>query len=147
MPAIGLQYFKPGATFMMGAGYGIAWKDGTFTAVAVAAGNEAYAQVSTGVLLGVDRERAALLEQCNRWNQNQPAYPVYLHDAENGWTVLMHTSFPILLLETAPEFFGMLVAELPRIAARARAEFTGVGGRAFHWGADDLEKLVQSTLM
>ncbi|MDQ8046184.1 MAG: hypothetical protein REI11_16375 [Patulibacter sp.] len=148
MPRLGLSYAGPVPVRMVGTGFGVAWDAGRFVTVSVGSGNEHFAHITTGALADVSRDqRAGLLEQCNTWNGNLAAYPVFLHDADVGWDVIVQTSYPLPLLEQNPDFFAFMLSGLPDIADRVRGEFAAFGGRPYQWGDDDLERLLTRSLI
>ncbi|HEX5441919.1 MAG TPA: hypothetical protein VFW76_13605, partial [Ktedonobacterales bacterium] len=78
-----------------------------------------------------------------------PAYPIYLHDAEIGWDILVSNIFPASLLMNNPAFFANSVKALPMMADTVRPEFAeaGLGGQVFNWDADDRQRLFIESMM
>jgi hypothetical protein len=81
--------------------------------------------------------------------RDNPAYPIYLHEAEIGWDILVSNIYPVTLLVNNPAFFVNSVKALPMQADILRPEFAeaGLGGEVFTWDADDRQRLFMESMM
>lgn len=133
------------------AGVGIAIEFGEQCVVlsVIAGGSEGQLYITTGVLRDVKRERTAILDLCNDMVRDNPAYPIYLHDGEESWDVILSTVYPIRTLTALPEFFQNSIQALPEVAAVARNRFVeaGLGGEPFGSGRSDLDRLLAESIL
>lgn len=111
--------------------------------VTVVEGQHHNAFLTCGILRDTNRDRGALLEVANSRTWSNPAYPVFLHDAEAGWDLLMQVSYPIQLLLDVPPFFIGLLRRMPAEANQARQHAcdSGIAGHPYLWGTDNLARL------
>lgn len=140
------QSLDPGP---LGVGFGVGFGDTDFVVVSAAGGNDQHVSLTCGVLRDVRRERLLVLDACNRITQNRAAYPVFLHDAEIGWDVLLQTSFPLQVVLDAPGYAKAMLVGLPEVAAEARGQLLagGVGGVGYRWEPADLQRLLVRSMM
>jgi hypothetical protein len=133
----------------LGVGFGVGFGDTDFVVVSAAGGNDQHVSLTCGVLRDVRRERLLVLDACNRITQNRAAYPVFLHDAEIGWDVLLQTSFPLQVVLDAPGYAKAMLVGLPEVAAEARDQLLagGVGGVGYRWEPADLQRLLVRSMM
>jgi hypothetical protein len=113
-------------------------------------GNENTLMITSGVLADIKRDRLAALEAANNLTRNNPAYPVYLHDAELAWDLMMQQSHPIDLLLDVPQYFSTCVRVLPQIVTEYRKDIPGkwdLGGRPWEWTTDDHRTLLLRSLL
>ena len=133
------------------AGVGIAIELGEQCVVlsVIAGGSEEQLYITTGVLRDVSRDRTAILDLCNDMVRDNPAYPIYLHEDEHGWDVLLSNVFPIEMLAALPEFFQNSVRTLPEVAAVARNRFVeaGLDGQPFRQSEEDLNRLLAESIL
>jgi hypothetical protein len=147
---LGLKYVDLApATF--GVGIGIAWGETEFVVLSIAGGgNENQLMMTSGVLRDVKQDRLAVLDACNRRNQNNSSYLFYLHDAEVGWDVLLQNTYPIELLLDVPPFFQAVVTSLPRETQEARTQFAeewSFGGEPYRWNDDGVARLLLRSMI
>lgn len=146
----GLKYLELSST-PFGVGVGIAWSEFDFVVLSVlGGGSENQLMITSGVLRDIKQDRLAVLDACNRRNQNNTAYPFYLHDAEVGWDILVQLTFPIELLLDAPPFFAASMTNLPQVAQMARDDFVAkwsLGGEPYRWNDDDVKRLLIRSLL
>jgi hypothetical protein len=118
----------------------VAFGETDFVVVSTAAGDGHPVSLSCGVL----RDRLLVLDGCNRITQDRAAYPVFVHDAEVGWDIVLQTSFPLQVLLDAPGYLRAMVVGLPDVATEARHQLldSGVGGVAYRWERADLQRLL-----
>jgi hypothetical protein len=139
------------APFPVGVGIGIAWGKQEYVVLTVAGGgSEHQLSITSGVLRDIRQDRLSALDTCNRLTQNNAAYPVYLHDAEAGWDILVQQTFPIEVLFAVPEFFASSCTNLPIVSANTREEFasrSSVGGVLYDWNEHDLHRLFLRSMM
>lgn len=147
----GLKYAELAPTFM-GAGIAIGFGETDYVILSVAGGgNENQLLITSGVLNDITQDRATALEAANYFTSNNSAYPVYLHDAEVGWALLMQQTFPVELLLDVPAFFvNFCVKALPQVTVSYRqtiAEKWDLGGRPWQWTAEDHNGLLIRSMM
>jgi hypothetical protein len=114
-----------------------------------AGGNENVLNITIGILRDIVRQdRLGVLDACNTRTRDNSAYPLFLHDAEAGWDILMQTRLPVNLLTEAPGFLDSLIRNLPLLAADHRIELQRqFGGIAYQWESADLYRLGIRSLM
>lgn len=141
---VGLTYIElPEAP--VGVGIAVGFGDTQYTVLSVmGGGNEQQLNMAAGVLRDIQQERTTALELCNSMVRDNPAYPIYLHDAPIGWDILASNIFPVSLLIQAPAFFANSVRALPIVAEQARPQFAeaGLGGEPFRWDDQGLNRLL-----
>lgn len=147
----GLKYVELAPTFM-GAGVAVGFGETDYVVLSVAGGgNENQLQITSGVLNEIKQDRAQALEAANYFTSNNAAYPVYLHDAEVGWALLMQQIFPVELLLDVPAFFtNFCVKALPQVVVQYRqtvAEKWDLGGRPWEWNPQDHNSLLIRSMM
>jgi len=146
----GLQYSSlPRAG--LGGGFALAFAPDLIVALAVGDYLGPLFSISYGVAKDLPRDRARILDLCNRHNQNMTAYPVHLHDAEIGWDILLTLTYPIALFENEPGFVtgwalnaghATTVASVRESLVEAEVSF-----RPYEWNADDAQRLLTRTLI
>lgn len=148
----GLRYVELPPAFL-GAGVAIGFDETDYVVVSVAGGGgEGQLLVTSGLLNDVARDRAAALEAANHFTSNNPAYPVFLHDADAGWALLAQQSIPVQLAVDVPAYFiDFCVKALPQVVAEYRqtvAEKWGrLGGRPWRWTPEDHSALLLRSMM
>lgn len=147
----GLKYNELGPVWM-GAGIAIGFGETDYVVVSVGGGgNENQLLITSGVLNDIKRDRVMALEAANHFTSNNSAYPVYLHDAEVGWALLMQQTFPVELALDVPAFFvGFCVKALPQVVIDYRqtiAEKWDLGGRPWQWTSEDLNALLMKSML
>jgi len=147
----GLKYQEL-APFIMGAGIAIGFSETDWVVVSVAAGgNENQLMITSGVLNEITSDRPMALEAANYFTSNNTAYPVYLHDADAGWSLLMQQTIPVeLALDVPPFFVNFCVKALPQVVANYRQTATEkwtLGGRPWQWNTDDHKDLLIRSMM
>jgi len=147
---LGLKYVNLEPTGI-GVGIGISWGDKEYIVLSIAAGgNENQLMMTSGVLQDVKQERLAVLDACNRRNQSNSSYVLYLHDADIGWDILLQNTYPIELLFDVPLFFHSAMTCIPREAQEARVQFAeecGFGGEAYRWNDEDVARLLLRSMV
>jgi len=147
---LGLKYLDlvPAA---LGVGIGIAWGETKYVVLSIAGGgNENQLMLTSGVVRDVKQDRLAVLDACNRRNQNNSSYLFYLHDAEAGWDILLQNTYPIELLLDVPPFFQAAVTSLPRVTEEARTQFAeewSFGGEPYRWNDEDVARLLLRSMI
>lgn len=136
----------------MGVGIAIGFGETDYVVVSVGAGgNENQLMITSGVLNDINRDRNMALEAANYFTSNNTAYPVYLHDAEVGWALLMQQTIPFqLALDVPPFFVNFCVKGLPQIVAEYRQVVTEkwrLGGRPWHWNTEDHNALLLRSMV
>jgi hypothetical protein len=146
---LGLRFLDLG-TLVIAAGVGIAYGQNDYLVLSVSAGgSEGVLNLTSGVLKDVRQDRLAILNICNKLTRDNPAYPVFLHDAEAGWDVLMQQRLLTDLLLADLSTFKSLIELLPRAAQSARAKFAeaNLGGQMYTWTNDDIRRLLLRSVM
>jgi hypothetical protein len=102
------------------------------------------------VLKNINQDRLAALSAANHFNQNNTAYPVFLHDAEAGWALITQQTYPIELLLGAPDYFRNCVRALPRVVIEYRkvvAEKWELEGQPWAWTSEDQDALLSRSML
>jgi hypothetical protein len=135
---------------MFGAGVGVGFGEAGYVILSVmGGGRESGLMITSGILKDIKQDRLAALNACNSFTSENTQFPVYLHDARNGWSLLMQLTCPIDLLLDNPEYFSVMVRTTPQIAADHRAKITenyDLGGQSWQWTAEDLSMLLAKSL-
>lgn len=146
---VGLKYVElPEAPFGVGIAVGLGETQYTVLSV-MGGGSEGQLNIAAGVLRDIRQDRAKALELCNGMVRDNPAYPVYLHEAQIGWDILVANIFPVQLLVGAPTFFANSVRALPIVADNVRPKFAeaGLEGQPFHWDDEGLKRLLLVSML
>jgi len=146
---VGLPYVDvPSCPF--GVGFVVSWSDARFVLASVPGGTVETLYLTCGVLRDIEHDRLAALDQCNQLTRDNPAYPVFLHDAEVGWDILVQMCVPAALVDAVPQMFRGWCEHLPYVAERARQAFAAeldVGGVPHSLRrADELSRLLVRSL-
>lgn len=113
-------------------------------------GNEGQLKITSGLVNDIKRDRLPALEAANHFTQDNTAYPVYLHDADVGWALLVQQTLPIELLLDVPQYFSNTVRAIPQVVINYRptvAEKWDLGGRPWEWTAEDHTALLMRSMM
>lgn len=137
----------------VGTGFALQWasegNEERIVVVTIPGGEARTAYITSGVLADVQQDdRLALLEVCNSRVSENAALPVYLHDADAGWDILVQTVFPVELLVDVPPFFGSVLKSVPLAAETIRERLrtdARAGGRPYEW--QDLDRLLLRSLL
>lgn len=147
---LGLKYVELGRQ-LMGVGIAIGFGPADYVILAVVGGgSENQISITSGILKDIKQDRLAALEAANHFNQNNTAYPVYLHDAEIGWALIMQLRFPIELLLHAPEHFSNYIRGAPHIVIQYRstiAERWDLEGQPWSWTEEDIRALFTRSML
>lgn len=147
---IGLKYLAVPAHFM-GVGIAVGFGETDYTMLSIMAGGmESQLITTSGILKGINRDSEAALKIVNRFNQQNTAYTVYLHDADDSWSLLVQHTAPIQVFFDAPGYLNELVRGLPMAAQELRrqvAQETGLGGEPWSWTAHDHSALLLKSLL
>jgi len=136
--------------FLPGVGIAVGFGPTRYTVLSVmGGGSEGQLNVTAGVLRDIRQDHLSALTLCNGLVRDNPAYPVYLHEAEIGWDILVSNIFPVSLLINNPAFFVNSVKALPMMADTVRPEFAeaNLGGRPFNWDTEDQQRLFIESMM
>lgn len=134
---------------LVGVGVGVRSADGDFLVLSVAAGGSEHTlNLTAGLLKDVEHDRLAVLDVCNSLTRDNAAYPMFLHDAEAGWDIVVQQRYPVDLLVRSPRLLAELATDLPVVAAagRARCRQAGVVGEPYTWPDDGKRLLFRSLL-
>jgi hypothetical protein len=146
---VGLKYFElPEAP--VGVGIAVAFAETQYTVLSVmGGGSEGQLNVTSGILRDIKQDRVTALSLCNGMVRDNPAYPIYLHDAPMGWDILVSNVFSIRMLFESPTFFANAVRALPLVADNVRPKFreANLGGQPFNWNAEDLNRLLLVSML
>ena len=112
-------------------------------------GSEGQLNVTSGILRDIKQDRLTALSLCNGMVRDNPAYPIYLHDAPMGWDILISNIFSIRMLFESPTSFANAVHALPQVADNVRPKFleAGLGGQPFNWNTEDLNRLLMVSML
>lgn len=144
----GLRFVEIGTGFA--AGVAVAFGDGGYTVLSVmGGGSEGVLNLTSGAARRVSGDRLRILEICNGLTRNNAFFPVYLHDADAGWDVLVQQRFPVGMLLADPAALGSFVAALPVVARSAREKLleAGLAGQALRWNDEDVRELLIRSVM
>jgi hypothetical protein len=146
---IGLKYVELPDDFF-GAGVAVGFgEDGHVVLSVMGGGSENKLMITSGILKDIKQDRLAALTASNAFTSANTLFPVYLHDAGNGWSLLMQLTYTVDLLLDNPEYFGLVVRSTPQISAQHRAEVAekyDLGGQVWQWTAEDLRMLLTKSL-
>ncbi|WP_410644967.1 hypothetical protein [Amycolatopsis sp. lyj-346] len=126
-------------------GVGLTWDKGGWAVVSMAAGGlEDAVTITVGVLKDVTQDRPTVLDACNATTRDNPTYPIFLHDAQQGWDVLVQQQFHVDLVLTNPDYFRGCLANLPRYAELRRPDLrkAGIEGLDYTWNDENLRRLL-----
>jgi hypothetical protein len=136
--------------FPMGVGIAVGFGPTQYTMLSVmGGGSEGQLNITAGILCDIRQDRLTALNLCNGIVRDNPAYPVYLHEAQNGWDILVSNIFFAQLLLENPVFFVKSVSALPQVADIIRPKFVEaeLGGRPFNWDAEDRHRLFIKSML
>lgn len=146
----GVKYVDLGGQ-LFGVGAAVGFGPNDFVVLAVMGGGmENQLLITSGILNNIRQDRLPALEVCNRFNQSNTAYPVFLHDAEKGWAILTQQTLPIELLLDAPAHLVGVVRALPQVAKNYRESLTekaALGGEPWSWNDEELGQLLIRSMM
>jgi hypothetical protein len=147
---VGLRYIEIADSFF-GAGIGVALSEMDYVILSVlGGGSESKLMVTCGLAKDIKQDRLAALTASNTFTRNNTIFPVFLHDAKDGWSLLMQLTYTVDLLLDNPEYFFMVVRTTPQVATEHRAELAekyDLGGQLWRWTPDDLELLLLKSLL
>lgn len=145
----GLKYLDiPNDLF--GAGIAVAFSQTDYVILSVMAGGmESQLLLTSGILKDIARDRLEALEVCNNFNKSNTAYPVFLHDAEVGWAVILQQTQPVEVLLDSPDYLITLVQSLPQIAGQYRGTLADsrLGGQPWAFDDEDVNSLLIRSMM
>lgn len=146
---IGLKYVElPEAP--VGVGIAVAFGGTRYTVLSVmGGGSEGQLYITAGILRDIQQDRLTALGLCNGMVRENPAYPIYLHEAPMGWDILVSNMLSIRVLFESPTFFANAVRALPLVADNVRPKFweANLGGRPFSWNSEDLNRLLLVSML
>jgi hypothetical protein len=123
-------------------GVAVAWGETDIIVVSIPTGTPHYAYFTQGLLKNVVQDRLAALEGANNRTCENPEFPVFLHDADNGWDILLQQTYPVQLLTEVPAFFESRL-QTTEVAASIRAELQpSLGGTPYRFEDTDLARLL-----
>jgi hypothetical protein len=147
---IGLKYVELPAQFM-GVGIAVGFGETDYTILSImGGGSESHLMTTSGILKDINRSRETALQRVNRFNQQNTAYTVYLHDAEAGWSLLVQHTAPIEVFLDVPGYLNALVRGLPMAVQEFRqqlAEEAELGGQPWSWTAQDQSELLLRSML
>jgi hypothetical protein len=145
---LGIKFFELNRD-VFGAGVGVARDGEGFMVLSVSGPAAGILNITVGILKNVSHERLRLLELCNSLTRDNTAFPVYLHDAPDGWDVHVQQRYLIDLLEEKPWFFRACVENLPATAETARVKFqeAGIAGEPYARNISDAQRLLIRSLV
>lgn len=145
-----LKYVEIPDSFM-GAGVGVAFSETDYVILSIlGGGSEGKLMITCGLAKDIKQDRLTALDASNTFTRNNTIFPVYLHDAEDTWSLLMQLTYTVDLLLDNPDYFAMVVRTTPQVAAQHRAELAekyDLGGQPWQWTPDDLGLLLLKSLL
>lgn len=146
----GLKYLELPSAFM-GVGIAVGFGQTDYVVLSVlGGGSESQLMITSGILNDIKKDRLTALEAANHLTQNNTAFPVYLHDAEVGWALIVQQTYPIQLLTAVPQFFNNCVRGMPQVVIDYRSEIPekwNLGGRPWEWTTEDHKSLLIRSMM
>lgn len=145
---LGVEWIELEPAAVFGVGFAVKGDAGDTVVSVHSGGLESMVNFSAGVLRDIDPVRLTILDLCNSVTRDRPAYPVFLHDAELGWDVLVQVSVPAVLLSDSPDFLIGCLRNPPTVAneVRPRFEEAGLGGARYRSSVEDLSRLLIRSL-
>jgi hypothetical protein len=133
----------------VGVGIAVSFGDTRYTVLSVIGGGEDRLNITAGILRNIQQDQITALGLCNGMTRDNPAYPIYLHEALIGWDILVSNMFPIRMLFESPTFFANTVRGLPLVAEKVRPQFleAKLGGQPFNWNDEDLNRLLLVSML
>ena len=132
-------------------GIGIAVTSGGayYSVISILMSTQGQFNITSGILRDIQQDEVSALRLCNKMVRDNPAYPIFLHDAPIGWDILVETTLPTALLFDSPLVVANTTYGLPRIAEAARPAFleANLGGRPFNWDSEDINRLLLVSLL
>lgn len=136
---------------VMGVGIAIGFGQTDYVILSILGGDSSnQLMITSGIFTEIKRNRAAALEAANHFTRDNTAYPVYLHDADIGWALLMQQTHSIELLLEVPQYFNNCVRGLPQVVIEYRniiSENWDLGGRPWEWAPEDHKALLIRSMM
>jgi hypothetical protein len=131
-----------------GAGLAVPWEEGTFSVMAVMAGEPRMVNFGSAVLRSVAQtDKVGILYLTNLLTRENPLMPVVLHNAEAGWDVIAMQRFSYQLLMENQSFMCESAHALAYMAREVEERFQQFGGRPPQWRADEIHELVIRTTL
>lgn len=146
---LGLRYDNL-PPLVIGGGVAVPVSTSEYSVLSISAGgNENVLNITIGVLRDIIRQdRLGVLDACNMRTRDNSAYPLFLHDADAGWDILMQTRLPVNLVTEVPSYLHSLIHNLPMLAANHRIELQRqFGGSAYQWEPHDRNRLGLRSLL
>lgn len=133
----------------IGVGIAIAFEGTQYVVLSVSYSLEDQLNITSGILRDIQQDRLTALGLCNSMVRDNPAYPIYLHDAPMGWDILVSNLFPLRVLFESPTFFANTVRGLPLVAENVRPKFleAGLGGQPFNLDMENLNRLLAVSML
>jgi hypothetical protein len=146
----GLRYVEL-ASEVMGVGIAVGFGQYDYTILSIlGGGSENQVMITSGILTDIKKDRLSALEAANHFTSDNTACPVYFHDAEAAWSLLIQQTYPVQLMIDVPQYFNNCVRGLPHTASEYRntaAAKWDLGGRPWEWTPEDRESLLMRSLM
>lgn len=149
LSAAGLQFHDLG-TRVFGAAVAVPFgEDGFVVLTIMGAGGENQLLLTAPVLRDVGQDRLAVLDACNSQTRANPSFPTFLHDADAGWDILVQQGYPIQMLGYGADWIEVNVRGSAGVAGAIRDEMwaKGLGGTAYQWSGEDLERLFMRSML
>jgi hypothetical protein len=146
----GLKYVELSPA-LVGVGIAISFGQTDYVVLSIMGGGcENQLMVTSGVLADLKRDRLAALEAANNLTRSNTAFPIYLHDAEIGWALVLQQTHPIELLLDVPQFFTGNIRAVPQNVIECRRtipEKWDLGGRPWEWTPEDIYSLLTRSML
>lgn len=145
---VGWKYIElPEPPMPIGVGFAVAFEGTQYVVLSVNYSLENQLNITSGILRDIQQDRLTALDLCNGMVRDNPAYPIYLHDAPMGWDILVSNVFPVRMLFESPTFFANTVRGLPLVAENMRPKFleAGLGGQPFN--LENLNRLLMVSML
>jgi hypothetical protein len=146
----GLQFYDLGTRLSLGTAVAVGFGGEGFVLLTImGGGNENQLFLTTPVLRDVNQDRLAVLDACNSQTRDNASFPTILHDADAGWDVLVQQVYPIQMLGYGADWIEVNVRGIAGVGAQIRDKMAplGIGGLAYQWTNEDLDRLFLRSML
>ncbi|WP_194905276.1 hypothetical protein [Catenulispora rubra] len=151
---LGLKYLEL-PDFVMGVGMVVGFGETEYALLSIMAGQENRIMVSGGIVKDINHDdinhdRLAALEAANSFTRDNTFFPVYFHDAEAGWSLILHQTHLLEAMLAAPDYFSLIVRTVPQMVTEYRRQLAEKGtviGTAWRWTPEDHNLLLIKSIL
>jgi len=146
---LGLKYLDV-PDFVMGVGMVIGFGETEYALLSIMTGQENRLMVSGGIVKDINHDRVAALEAANSFTRDNSFFPVYFHDAEAGWSLILHQTHLLEAMLAAPDYFSLIVRSVPQMVTEYRRQLAEKGtviGTEWRWTPEDHNLLLIKSIL